>query len=278
MNPPTTFRQKLAAAAVQNDSLLCIGLDPVIEKLPAAMLAEDNPILRFTSEIIEATSDLACAYKPNFAFFGALGESGWHTLEMTLERIPSHIPVILDAKVGDIGNSAEQYARMFFEQLGADALTVNPYMGHDAVAPFLDYGDRGVFLLCLTSNPGAADFQTLRVDDEPLYQRVARQAQTWNNGAGNCGLVVGATRADTLIELRQLAPRLPLLVPGVGTQGGDLESVVVNGLDSAGEGLVINASRSVIYASAGADFADAARSAVIAMRADINGLRQPTST
>ncbi len=273
----TIFRHKLAAASARNESLLCVGLDPVIEKLPAAMLTESDPVLRFCSEIIQATSDLVCAYKPNFAFFGALGESGWRTLESTLEQIPSHIPVILDAKVGDIGNTAQQYARMFFERLGADALTVNPYMGYDAVEPFLAYGDRGIFLLCLTSNPGSADFQTLRVDGEPLYHSVARRAAAWDKEAGNCGLVVGATRAETLIEVRRLAPELPLLVPGVGTQGGDLEAVVVNGQDAAGGGLVINASRSVLYASSEADFGTAARSAATTMRSDINGLRQPAT-
>ena len=273
----TIFRHKLAAASARNESLLCVGLDPVIEKLPAAMLTESDPVLRFCIEIIQATSDLVCAYKPNFAFFGALGESGWRTLESTLEQIPSHIPVILDAKVGDIGNTAQQYARMFFERLGADALTVNPYMGYDAVEPFLAYGDRGIFLLCLTSNPGSADFQTLRVDGEPLYHSVARRAAAWDKEAGNCGLVVGATRAETLIEVRRLAPELPLLVPGVGTQGGDLEAVVVNGQDAAGGGLVINASRSVLYASSEADFGTAARSAATTMRSDINGLRQPAT-
>ncbi len=273
----TTFRQKLAAASVQNESLLCVGLDPVVERLPSAMLTEADPVLRFCGEIIEATSDLVCAYKPNFAFFGALGEGGWRTLESTLERIPPHIPVILDAKVGDIGNTARQYARMFFERLGADALTVNPYMGHDAVEPFLAYGDRGVFLVCLTSNPGSADFQTLRVDDEMLYHSVARRAAAWDQDAGNCGLVVGATKAETLIEVRQLAPELPLLVPGIGTQGGDLEAVVNNGQDAAGGGLVINASRSIMYASSEADFGTAARSAATTMRADINSLRQPAT-
>lgn len=273
----TTFRQKLIAASIRNESLLCVGLDPVIEKLPAAMLTETDPVLRFCSEIIEATSDLVCAYKPNFAFFGALGESGWRTLETTLERIPSHIPVILDAKVGDIGNTAQQYACMFFERLGADALTVNPYMGHDAVEPFLAYGDRGVFLLCLTSNPGSADFQTLRVDDEMLYHSVARRAVDWDQDTGNCGLVVGATKAETLMEVRQLAPEFPLLVPGVGPQGGDLEAVVANGQDAAGGGLVINASRSIMYASSDTDFGTAARSAAATMQADINNLRQPAT-
>ena len=271
------FRHKLAAASRQNDSLLCVGLDPVVDKLPEVVRAEADPVLRFGRDIIEATADLVCAYKPNFAFYGALGESGWRTLKSTLECVPPEIPVILDAKVGDIGSTAEQYARMFYEQLGADALTVNPYMGHDAVAPFLAYGDRGVFLLCLTSNPGSADFQTLPVHDELLYQRVARQAVTWNTKTGNCGLVVGATRAEMLRDVRGLAPGLPLLIPGVGAQGGDLEATVANGQDADGGGFAINASRSVIYASSEADFAAAARSAATAMRADINRLRRPAT-
>jgi len=270
-----SFRQKLAAASVKNESLLCVGLDPALEKLPPTMLAESDPIQRFCSEIIDATSDLVCAYKPNFAFFGALGTTGWGTLESILERIPADIPVILDAKVGDIGNTAQQYAQMFFERLGADALTVNPYMGHDAVEPFLAYRDRGVFLLCLTSNQGAADFQTLKVGDELLYQAVARRAAGWDVENANCGLVVGATQAETLVHIRELAPQLPLLVPGVGTQGGDLEAVVANGQDASRAGLVINASRSIIYASSDSDFGAAARSAAGAMRADINRLRQP---
>ena len=272
-----SFRQKLAAASVKNESLLCVGLDPALEKLPPTMLAESDPIQRFCSEIIDATSDLVCAYKPNFAFFGALGTTGWGTLESILERIPADIPVILDAKVGDIGNTAQQYAQMFFERLGADALTVNPYMGHDAVEPFLAYRDRGVFLLCLTSNQGAADFQTLKVGDELLYQAVARRAAGWDVENANCGLVVGATQAETLVHIRELAPQLPLLVPGVGTQGGDLEAVVANGQDASGGGLIINASRNVIYASSESDFAAAARSAAGAMRAEINRLRQPAA-
>ena len=270
-----SFRQKLAAASVKNESLLCVGLDPALEKLPPTMLAESDPIQRFCSEIIDATSDLVCAYKPNFAFFGALGTTGWGTLESILERIPADIPVILDAKVGDIGNTAQQYAQMYFDRLGAAALTVNPYMGHDAVEPFLAYRDRGVFLLCLTSNQGAADFQTLKVGDELLYPAVARRAAGWDVENANCGLVVGATQAETLVHIRELAPQLPLLVPGVCTQGGDLEAVVANGQDASRAGLVINASRSIIYASSDSDFGAAARSAAGAMRADINRLRQP---
>ena len=188
-----TFVEKLRAAAAQNHSLLCVGLDPDPKFLPASVGDRDNPTLYFLQHLIDATADLVCAYKPNFAFFGALGERGWSTLKTTLDHIPPSIPVIIDAKVGDIGNTAEHYARMFFEILGADALTVNPYMGSDAVAPFLAYREKGVFLLCLTSNKGAADFEEQELADGPLYLRVARKACEWNS-AGNCGLVVGATQ------------------------------------------------------------------------------------
>lgn len=253
-----TFQEKLRAAAAQNRSLLCVGLDPDQAQLPASVRDRDNPALHFLKHIIDATADLVCAYKPNFAFFGSLGERGWPTLKATLEHIPPSIPVLVDAKVGDIGNTAEHYARMFFEVLGADALTVNPYMGLDAVAPFLAYRDKGVFLLCLTSNQGAEDFEQQQLAEGPLYLRVARKACEWNT-AGNCGLVVGATQAGAFAQLRQLAPTLPFLVPGVGAQGGDLEVVVRSGADARGGGLLINASRAILYASGGADFAQAAR-------------------
>lgn len=263
-----TFQEKLRAAAAQNQSLLCVGLDPDQAQLPATVRDQDNPTLHFLKQIIDATADLVCAYKPNFAFFGSLGERGWPTLKATLEHIPASIPVIIDAKVGDIGNTAEHYARMFFEVLGADALTVNPYMGRDAVAPFLTYRDKGVFLLCLTSNKGAEDFEQQQLADGPLYLRVARKACEWNT-AGNCGLVVGATQPGAFAELRQLAPDLPFLVPGVGAQGGDLEAVVRKGADTRGGGLLINASRAILYASGGADFAEAARRTAQQLRQQI---------
>lgn len=267
-----TFREKLDQAIDRNDSLLCVGLDPDPAKVPAALAGQSDPVLAFTREIIAATADLVCAYKPNFAFFGALGERGWTTLKQTLEAIPPGVPVILDAKVGDIGNTAEQYARMFLDLLEADALTVNPYMGRDAVLPFLERRDRGVFLLCLTSNPGADDFEKESLADGPLYERVARKAAEWGT-AGNCGLVVGATQAEAIGRLRRLVPDLPFLVPGVGAQGGDLRAAIEGGRDRDGRGVIVNASRGVIYASAGADFAQAARRAAQELRQEINRYR-----
>jgi orotidine-5'-phosphate decarboxylase len=254
-----------------NDSFLCIGLDPVAAKLPSQL---KGSVLDFTKAIIDATADLVCCYKPNFAFYGSLGEAGWSILRATMEHIPPSVPIIVDAKVGDIGSTAERYAHMFFSELGADALTVNPYMGHDAVEPFLLHEDRGILLLCLTSNKGAEDLETLVVDDgRPLFERVAEKATAWNT-RGNIGLVVGATRAESIRDLRALAADLPFLIPGVGAQGGDLESAVVEGQLASGGGVIINASRSVIYASDGVDFQEAARNAALALHSDIKAARR----
>ena len=266
------FLEKLTQAICQNDSLLCVGLDPDPDKLPASARATDHPVLYFNRQIIDATADLVCAYKPNFAFYGALGACGWTTLKATLDHIPPSIPVILDAKVGDIGSTAERYAAMFLDELGADALTVNPYMGQDAVAPFLQRREKGVFLLCLTSNKGADDFEKQHLEDGPLYQRVARKAREWN-AAGNCGLVVGATQPEAILGIRALVPDMPLLIPGVGAQGGDLEAAVARGQDASGAGLLINASRAVLYASDGVDFGAAARQVAMELRQDINAHR-----
>ena len=266
------FLEKLDKIVAQNDSLLCIGLDPDLDKLPASARNQANPILYFNRQIIDATADLVCAYKPNFAFFGSLGEAGWPTLKATLEHIPASIPVILDAKVGDIGSTAEHYARMFLDDLGADALTVNPYMGRDAVEPFLQRRDKGIFLLCLTSNKGADDFEKQNLKDGPLYQRVARKALEWSP-AGNCGLVVGATQPEAIQGIRNLVPDRPLLIPGVGAQGGDLEAAVSSGQDACGGGVLINASRTVLYAADNADFAAAARQVADQLRREINSYR-----
>ena len=266
-----TFRARLDTCATANDSFLCVGLDPVADKMPHHLKGN---VLEFTKAIVDATADLVCCYKPNFAFYGSLGETGWHILRATMEHIPASVPVIVDAKVGDIGSTAERYAHMFFSEIGADALTVNPYMGHDAVEPFLAYGDRGIFLLCLTSNTGAEDLETVSVDGgRPLYERVAEKAGEWNT-RGNIGLVVGATRADSIRSLRDIAPDLPFLIPGVGAQGGDLESAVSQAQLACGGGIIINASRSVIYASDGADFQEAARSAAESLRGDIAAARR----
>ena len=258
------FTQKLLNAARKNRSWLCVGLDPDSEKLPHGV-----DTLEFCRGIIEQTQDLVCAYKPNVAFFEVLGDEAWVTLKAVLEAVPDDIPVILDAKRGDIGNTASAYARTVFEKLGADAVTVNPYMGRDSVQPFLDYSDRGVFVLCRTSNPGSADFQLLSCQGKPLYRIVAEQAVGWTE-SGNLGLVLGATQPEELRSIRQLHPDIPLLIPGVGTQGGDLEQTVKNGVDRRGEMAIINSSRQIIYASTGKDFAQAARQSAMKLRDEIN--------
>lgn len=246
----------------------------MLERLPAGISRDAAGIARFTRQIIEATSDLVCCYKPNFPFYGALGPAGVEALQQTIQAVPDDVPVLLDCKVGDIGSTAEQWATMMFEEMGADAITVNPYMGGDALAPFLSYQDKGVFVLCHTSNPGAADLQTLDAGGMPLYEHVLRKTLEWNAEHDNCGIVVGATQAVSMAGLRQIAPHLPFLVPGVGSQGGDLQTVVQDGVRADGAGLAINASRSINFASEGADFAEAARQATEDLRGQINAVRQ----
>jgi len=238
------FQQKLLAAIEKNNSLLCVGLDPDPARIPPRFSREPDPLFGFNKAIIDATAHLVCAYKPNIAFYEAYGPAGLEALKRTIEYIPPYIPVILDAKRGDIGSTARAYARAAFEFLGADAVTVNPYLGRDALEPFLAYGDKGIFVLCHTSNPGAQDFQTRLVGGRPLYQVVATQAAHWGD---NVGLVVGATYPEALRKVRELAPQAWILVPGIGAQGGDLEAVLDAGLNEKGLGLIINASRSVIY-------------------------------
>ncbi|MDV2988751.1 MAG: orotidine-5'-phosphate decarboxylase [Dehalogenimonas sp.] len=262
------FIEKLTGAARANDSWLCVGLDPELGRLPSG-----TSTFEFCRAVIEATQDLACAFKPNAAFFEALGSDGWTILKTVIDAVPKHIPVILDAKRGDIGNTAVAYARSAFEHLGADAVTVNPYMGYDSVKPFTDYPDRGVFVLCRTSNPGSADFQSLEFDGKPLYQIVADKVVNWNT-FGNLGLVVGATKPDELRTVRVAHPELPLLIPGVGAQGGSLELAVKNGVNATGELAIINSSRQIIYASYGVDFAAAARQAALNLRDQINWYRR----
>lgn len=270
----STFREQLAGAVERHDSLVCVGLDPVSGRLPQGISRDAKGVVEFNRRLIEATVDLACCYKPNFPFYGSLGARGFDALQQTIDAVPDHVPVLLDCKVGDIGSTAERWAHMAFTELGADAIVVNPYMGGDAMAPFLDHSDRGIFVLCHTSNPGAADFQALPVAGAPLYEHVARKTLEWNQEHNNCGLVVGATQAGSLTHLRRLAPDLPFLVPGVGSQGGDLASAVADGLGANGAGLLINASRSIIFASGGSDFAEAARQATDKLRIQINTARQ----
>ena len=265
------FTHKLHSASETNQSLLCVGLDPD----PRLMPIED--IVEFNRAIIDATHDLVCCYKPNLAFYEAFGPPGLEALRRALEHIPDDIPVIGDAKRGDIGNTARAYAAALFDYYGFDAVTANPYMGGDTLAPFLDYADRGVFVVCRTSNPGSGDFQSLAVTRDngeqwPLYMEVAARCSDWNT-SGNIGLVVGATYPEELREVRALCPDLPILLPGIGAQGGDLSASVVNGLDSRGGGLVITSSRQVLYASRGNDFAQRARETALELRDRINECR-----
>ncbi|MFC1927284.1 orotidine-5'-phosphate decarboxylase [Chloroflexota bacterium] len=246
------FVEKLLDASRKNNSWLCIGLDPDPELMPPI----DVP--QFNKAIIEATCDLVCAYKPNLAFYEALGIEGLAILGNTLKHVPDDIPVIGDAKRGDIGNTARAYARALFSVLGFDAATVNPYLGFDSIEPFFTYQDKGVFILCRTSNKGAADFQDLTTGGLPLYEIVARKAKEWNTH-GNIGLVVGATYPEQLKKVRSICPEMPLLIPGIGTQGGDLSSTVSCGVDARGEKAIINVSRQILYASKGKDFDQAAR-------------------
>jgi len=262
------FFDKLERAAQRNGSLLCVGLDPDPARMPVSDVAA------FNRAIIEATAGLVCAYKPNLAFYEALGERGLAALRDTLAAIPSDIPVIADGKRSDIGNTAKAYARALFDELGVDAATVNPYLGGDAVEPFLEREEKAAFILCRTSNPGARDLQDLLVtapgggEARPLFEMVAEMARRWNS-RGNVGLVVGATYPEELKRVRRLCPEMTFLVPGVGAQGGDVAAVVRNGLDKAGRGLIINVSRQVLYASREKDFAVAAAGAARQLRDEI---------
>ena len=236
-------------------------------------MPEKVSVFEFNKAIIEATADLVCAYKPNLAFYEALGNEGLDALKGTIKYIPDDIPVIGDAKRGDIGNTAKAYARAIFDNFGFDATTVSPYLGFDSIKPFIEYQDKGIFILCRTSNAGAADFQSLRSEVEnnyrPLFEIVALKAGQWNT-YGNIGLVVGATYPEELKLIRGSHPDMPLLIPGIGAQGGDLASSVRYGVDARGEKAIINSSRQIIYASREKDFARAARRAASSLREQIN--------
>ena len=270
------FINKLSAAWTANNSLLCVGLDPDLAKLPAELRDLPDGITTFCTRIIDATADLACAFKPQIAYFAALGaEKQLEDICRYVRENYPHIPLILDAKRGDIGATATQYAREAFERYGADAVTVNPYMGEDSLDPYLAWKDRGVIILCRTSNPGGSDLQFLDTDGVPLYQRVARLvADKWNKN-GQCALVVGATFPEELAQVRAIVGDMPLLVPGIGAQGGDIAATVGAGQTANGMGMMISSSRAIIYATpqAGEDFADAARRVAIETRDAINAHR-----
>lgn len=261
------FYNRLITTANTNNSWLCIGLDPEPDKIPTGM-----SVLDFCRSVIEATQDLVCAYKPNAAFFEALGSNGLGDLKAVIKAVPDSIPVILDAKRGDIGNTARAYARAAFDELGSDAVTVNPYLGYDSIEPFIAYHDKGVFILCRTSNPGAADFQSLDCNGKPLYRLVADRVADWNIHH-NLGLVVGATQPKELKTIRQEHPTIPFLIPGIGAQGGNLEQAVKNGSDQNGRMAIISSSRQIIYASSNKDYAMAVRRTAQSTRDEINRYR-----
>ena len=253
---PMNFPDRLRVVQARKESLLCVGLDVDPQRIPTYLRRSRTGIFDFISGIVEATYDLVCAYKPNLAFFEAMGSEGWDLLRRTVALMPRNIITIGDGKRGDIGNTGERYATALFDDLKFDAVTISPYMGRDSVEPFLTRPGKGVFLLALTSNPGSADFQRVRVAGRPLYEHVVKLSGTWASGIG---YVVGATHPGELKRVRALAPRAPLLIPGVGSQGGDLEAAVRAGVTAFGDLAVINASRSILYASSGRDFARSAR-------------------
>ncbi len=268
------FQEKLIHSIRKNNSLVCVGLDVDKEKMPTFLFeSSQDPYVEFTTSIIKETKDFVCAYKPNLAFFEALGSKGDRILRKTLAAIPNDIIVILDGKRNDIGNTAKKYAQSLFEELNGDAATVNPYLGIDGVKPFLDYQDKCSFLLCRTSNPSARDFQDLKIENEALYIHVAKTIRKWEK-FGCCGLVAGATYPEELRNLRKLmGDNSPFLIPGIGKQGGDVEKTVKYGTNKEGELAVINSSRGIIYASDGEDFAEAARKETKKLRDIINKFR-----
>lgn len=270
------FMHALNAAWRERNSLLCVGLDPDPARFPAHLRGQPDAILTFCKAIVDATADLACSFKPQIAYFAAQrAEEQLEALIAHIHQAHPAIPVILDAKRGDIGSTAEQYAVEAFERFKADALTVNPYLGRDSIEPYLAYSDKGIILLCRTSNPGGSDLQFLDVGGEKLYEHLARLvSKEWNVG-GQCALVVGATFPSEIARVRELTGDMPLLVPGIGAQGGDIEATVRAGRTARGDGLLINSSRAILYAGMGEDFADAARRVAIDTRDAINVHRRP---
>ena len=270
-----TFINQLSAAWEKNHSLLCVGLDPDVKQFPAELAGQSDAIYNFCKAIVDATADVACSFKPQIAYFAALrAEDQLEAICSYIKNQYPQIPIILDAKRGDIGATAEQYAREAFERYGAHAVTVNPYMGFDSVAPYLEWKDRGAIVLCRTSNAGGSDLQFLDVGGKPLYQHVAHLvADKWNLN-GQCALVVGATFPNEIAQVRALIGEMPLLIPGVGAQGGDVEATVRAGRTANGKGMMINSSRAILYAKplAEENYAQAARRVAVATRDAINSV------
>ncbi len=272
--------QRLLAAKWAEGKFLCIGLDPIHDKLPDFLKTGNisKELFEFNRDIIDATFDLVCAYKPNTAFYEAFGDAGILALQRTVDHINTvapNVPVIIDAKRGDIGNTNQRYCEFVFDHLKGDAVTIHPYLGREAVQPFLDYSEKGIFVLCRTSNPGAGEFQDLRIlktETVPLYLQVADNvSRSWNENK-NCGLVVGATYPQEIGSIRAVAPEVPFLIPGIGTQGGDVEAAVKNGRNSDGTGFIINSSSGIIFASSGPDFAEAARKKAYGLNHEIRAV------
>jgi orotidine-5'-phosphate decarboxylase len=273
------FSERLHRAQDVNNSLLCVGLDPDLTRFPASLVrgSPGQRLIDFNRSIIDATSEFASCFKPNLGFYLPLGHDGIDALIDLRMHVASHIPVLLDAKVGDINTTTAAYARAYFDEWGFDAVTANPFMGHDSIAPLLDYPDRGVFLLAKTSNPGSGFLQDREIvgTGEKVSHLVARSAVEWNE-RGNLGLVIGATYPDELGSIRAIAHGLPILVPGVGAQSGELEASVAAGIGNNKAGLLINASRAISYASSGKDFQNAAHEAAKELRNRINAARFTT--
>lgn len=272
------FLDKLDKAIEKNNSLVCVGLDTDFGKLPQSVKDEnhEHPQFEFNKDIINATADLVCAYKPNTAFYEARGEKGVHELKLTCDYINNtypHIPIILDAKRGDIGNTNNGYIKFAYDYLGADAITLHPYLGGEALKPFFDLTDKGAILMGRNSNPGAEELQDLMIGDKKLYQIIAEKAANEWNKNGNCLLVVGATYPEELAEIRKIAGDMTFLVPGVGAQGGDVEATLKAGLNSEKKGLIINSSRGIIFASSEEDFDERAREEAQKLRDQINQYR-----
>ena len=268
------FNEKLEKIVKKNDSLLCVGLDIDKDRMPKFLFkSSKTPYLDFNKSIIDATKDLVCAYKLNMAFYEALGKEGYNILEKTIAYIPKDVIIILDGKRNDIGNTAKKYAQSLFETLNADAVTVNPYLGIDGVKPFLEYRDKCTFILCRTSNSSARDFQDLKSNNMPLYESVAHKIKDWNS-YGNCGAVVGATYPDELKQIRKiLGEDIPILIPGIGAQGGDVKKTVEFGTNDKGKNAIVVSSRSIIYASSNYSYVVDSRDAAISLRNDINNYR-----
>ena len=259
-------KKQLVEQIFKKRSFLCVGLDTDLNRIPKHLLELEDPIFEFNKRIIDATSDLCVAYKPNTAFYESMGARGWEALKKTIDYIPKGHLIIADAKRGDIGNTSKMYAKAFFEDLSADAITVAPYMGSDSVKPFLDFENKWVILLALTSNGGSQDFQmeTLGNDGVPLYEKVMRKAQEWGS-TDQLMYVVGATHPKKFEDIRRIAPEHFLLVPGVGAQGGDLEQLCHYGLNDEC-GLLVNSSRGIIYAGSDSDFAEKARASALKLQ------------